>query len=501
MNLSKRSFIKSVPFFATVPISTESSINKSKDVICGTGKPFIFKNEPNRIRKSFYDLNEEELKTIFKAVGYMRNDIKLGDPTQWDSYAFIHANHCTQANESIPQVHWSWFFLPWHRGYIFFLERILSNILTTKLGIDGSKFAYPYWDWINHKEMPNTKFRKNKGLSSPLFGYDLTQQDMVSIDNLGFDNLALYDGNRFPTISKPEMDPNNETTYESKEHIKECIAYMSSQYVDLMLSVPFEQFGGKSTISRQTGQGLLESGAHNYGHDWVGTRYGKNRNMGTLRSAAQDPIFFMHHANIDRIFSLYKQPLPDLNGPWGKQTYTYTDVDGSSVVVSVKDIMTKMNNVSYQAPLEEKFKLKKPNTSVNSISKYTLYEGDDLNLNNKISKKISLTESLVNFIKSNQEKTALLEIQTGPFNFGGKLSISVTCNNSYVGTIRVLDGRHDTQNSNMINNFTLMFGFSGDKVNSILNSNNSVEFSFETKIKNSLNLKIKKIELQFVNQP
>ena len=73
------------------------------------------------------------------------------------------------------QVHWSWYFLPWHRGYIYFLERILDNLLKTNFGWNGEAFAYPYWDWSNHQEMPNTKSRKQAGLSSPLFGYDLTQ--------------------------------------------------------------------------------------------------------------------------------------------------------------------------------------------------------------------------------------------------------------------------------------------------------------------------------------
>jgi len=56
---------------------------------------------------------------------------------------------------------------------------------------------------------------------------------------------------------------------------------------------------------------VLEQYPHNNGHDWVGSRQGKNRDMGTLRYAALDPIFFMHHGNIDRIWSLYKLTQPD----------------------------------------------------------------------------------------------------------------------------------------------------------------------------------------------
>jgi hypothetical protein len=129
---------------------------------------------------------------------------------------------------------------------------------------------------------------------------------MVSSDNLGFDNLALWNGYRKPTIQQPTMDPANEVSKESKDHIAETITYMMPDSIRLMLLLEFEDFAGKavpaqSKIPTPDGMGILEHYPHNNGHDWVGSRFGKNRDMGSLRYAAVDPIFFMHHANTDVI--------------------------------------------------------------------------------------------------------------------------------------------------------------------------------------------------------
>lgn len=443
MNTTRRTFLKSGLITSTIGLNLNASPKKIvSDPLCAPAKSikkFTLNNEPKRIRKSFYDLTDDELRNLCKAVGYMRNDIPTDSPLHWENYGRQHAHHCTEASEGNPQVHWSWYFLPWHRGYVYFLERILANILTTQFKVDGSKFAYPYWDWMTHKEIPNTHLRVQAGLASPLFGYDITQEDMVNADNLGFDNTALYDGNRGPTILKPTMDPNNELTVDSQNHVKETLYYMSPEYIGQILAAPFEQFGGGSTIDRTTGQGLLEQGPHNDGHDWVGTRIGKNRSMGTLRYAALDPIFYMHHGNIDRIFSMYKNPMPDLDGPWGQQTYQYTDIDGSWVTVSVKEIMTGISgNISYgdsnYSGLLTSTKPKKVTRSVKST------------INQEITNKpvVVNVKSVDDILKS---QTALLDVTMGPITYTGKYQIDIYIKDANgvqtkVGRIRMLDGEH-----------------------------------------------------------
>lgn len=477
MKLSRRKFISAGAIGITGAAVSKSAESKQIE-LCDprNAKQFVFGSEPMRKRKSFYDLSDEELKMLCTAVGYMRNKTLREDPLSWESYARIHYKHCTAFDADHPQVHWGDHFLPWHRGYIFFLERILAKHLNTQ-GFDGSKFAFPYWDWTNHPEIPNTKVREARGLASPLFGYDLTQQNMVTQDNLGFDNLALYEGSRGPTIEKSKMDPNNETQQDSKEHVQECLAFMSKPYIDLMLSTPWEQFGGKPGIDRKTGQGLVESGAHNDGHDWVGTRYGCNRTMGTLRYAADDPIFFMHHCNLDRIFSLYKNGTPDLNGPWGQQRYVFPDLDGTPVSVSVKDIMLWTQTVSYQQPLEGKAKLmaKKPISAVESVSvtiNKTTFAKSGLNLT------VEPNESLKDLIRSAAEGgISLLEVETGPITHKGRAVIKVYVGKTYIGRIKILDGDPSTTNPNSSHTFSMTLGRLGN-ISTALPSINKFDVNF-----------------------
>ena len=471
MDTTRRTFLKSGLFTGALGLNLNAASKQPvNDPTCGPavgGKRFKFTNEPQRIRKSFYDLSDDELKNLCRAVGYMRRNIPLNSPIQWENYAKLHAYHCTNSGVPMVQVHWSWHFLPWHRGYIYFLERILDNVLKTNFGWNGIAFAYPYWDWSNHQEMPNTKIRKQAGLASPLFGYDLTQEDMVSADNLDFDNLALYDGNRKPTIAEPTMDPSNEVSADSKQHIIETKWYMSSDYINAILKAPFEIFGGKSVTDRNTGQGLLEQGPHNNGHDWVGTRYGGNRTMGTLRYAANDPIFFMHHGNIDRIWSLYKNEMPDVNGPWGQQEYTYTDIDGSTVKVTVKDIVTKMTNITYQPPSDEPVKL--TSTVNTSVPKSVTIPVTGTLTSNGLTLDIPDNEKLKELInlKSN---LSTVTVETGPISYADKFKIKIAVNGNGVGIINVLDGRQPENRIGISHDFTTSIGIGKQSLKTDLNT-------------------------------
>jgi polyphenol oxidase len=315
--------------------------------------PFDFKGQPKRERRSFHDLTDEEVRLLCNAIGYMRDGsakkpVQLDNSLQWDQYVSTHAQHC--AGTGYQQVHWSWLFLPWHRAYLFFVERRLAHILTTVFETDGSKFALPYWDWEVHKEMPNTRLRKAANKPSPFFGINLDVDDLADPDPY---NQGLWDSYRAPTIEKPEMDPKNEKGPIWKDHIAEAVAYTSPKYIESLLGFPFTAFAGRKTAEYPAGQGLLEMGPHNYIHDWVGSRYGANRDMGTLRYAGLDPVFYLHHAKVDEIWSRYAyQPDAASIQDWYRYWFNFRDVDGKLVSVTVKDTVENMTNVVYLRPTD-----------------------------------------------------------------------------------------------------------------------------------------------------
>lgn len=53
-------------------------------------------------------------------------------PKNWDTLARIHQDRCPHGN---------WFFLPWHRAYLHYFERLCGQ------AIGDPNFALPYWDW------------------------------------------------------------------------------------------------------------------------------------------------------------------------------------------------------------------------------------------------------------------------------------------------------------------------------------------------------------------
>lgn len=93
---------------------------------------------------------------------------------------------------------------------------------------------------------------------------------------------------------------------------------------------------------------VLEDIPHGSVHSAVGTVKG----MGSFEYAGRDPIFWLHHANIDRIWESWRRTGPDGTSPldtvenaeadakdnWKKfNKFTFVDADGKVVVANVAD--------------------------------------------------------------------------------------------------------------------------------------------------------------------
>jgi polyphenol oxidase len=374
--------------------------------------------------------------------------------------------------------HWSWFFLPWHRAYLFFVERHLANIIMTVFGdkpIKGSEFALPYWDWLTWKAIPNTRAREKSTNSavqkSPFFGLDLSGKfDPSGAGDPDPFNLGLYDGYRGPTIGKPEMKGENEDSDGWKEYTQAIRDYYTNpEAVKSFLRNPnFCVFGGFPNINSRTGQGLLESNPHNTVHDWTGSRYGNNRDMGNLRYAALDPVFCLHHGNIDRIWSLYpytpdpdKAPSPSDNcavsaevlKAWGDQQFEFLDTDGKLVYVTVRDTIQKMKNVSYTPSAgAPRLLVEKPATPPKERS--VTLAAMSIRLTDR-PRTISLKpEALLverRDVRAGTSVSAILEIEVGDFLYSRRFQVRVFANkddadrntpltdNHFIGSFQVLD--------------------------------------------------------------
>jgi tyrosinase len=173
--------------------------------------------------------------------------------------------------------HQSWFFPPWHRGYLLALEAHIRAAVVKAGG--PATWALPYWNYFgggNEAKLP------------PAF----TQKTLPD----GKTPNPLYVAARYGTgadLSRINQKCLSNTIYQGQNP-----------------QTPFPGFGGPVTGFWHGGgtSGNLESNPHNLVHTEVGGRGGL---MSDPDYAALDPIFYLHHANIDRMWAGWNQKYPN----------------------------------------------------------------------------------------------------------------------------------------------------------------------------------------------
>jgi len=227
----------------------------------------------------------------------------LAAPTGWRFYAAIHGiypplwtlyGYLTPTDQPPDQgeidrywdqcQHGSWHFLPWHRGYLLAFE---ANIRAAVVAAGGPQtWALPYWNY----------FKPNQSALPPAFA----SPDWP--DGQGDNPLFVPqrygpagDGNVFVDLSQVNLDAMTEPDFTG------------------VGSGGSPGFGGVDTGFEHGGpvHGLLESQPHDWVHGLVGGGDPNNPLLGGLMSdpdtAGLDPIFWLHHANIDRLWEVWRR--------------------------------------------------------------------------------------------------------------------------------------------------------------------------------------------------
>ena len=185
-------------------------------------------------------------------------------------------------------------FLPWHRYFLLRLEGFLQDAL------GDADFRIPYWDWCADAELPDpttsviwdgSNLGQFVGLSWPVrlamnpFTGGLERVDRTMERALGADG------------SLPRLT-------DVRDALRDHPVYDASPYNSSSSS------GARNYIEGWVGPANL----HNDVHVWVG------RDMG-WSSSPNDPVFFLHHCNVDRIWAAWQEKypaapyLPDMTAP------------------------------------------------------------------------------------------------------------------------------------------------------------------------------------------
>jgi Common central domain of tyrosinase/Polyphenol oxidase middle domain len=278
------------------------------------------------IRKDITTLTPTELADFRKAIGMMKKDTisffyknssgikKQNTMTIWDFQAAMHG----EKNKSEPKLnkdfrqcmHKDEFFLAWHRMYIYFFERVLHKYMPK-----GSKLGLPYWDYQTCSTIPySCKVRTVNTAPNPL--YDDTRDKSLGNEN----NKGFLPGYKNGTFVNSKIFKAIEAALDTTE---------------------FYSF-----------QNTLE-GPHGNIHYAVGGNLAENY-------AALDPLFWLNHSNVDRLWEKWLA-LEDTrcnpasktdNNWWARSFYFYNEkkerikIKASQIVDIVNDLHYKYDNVT-----------------------------------------------------------------------------------------------------------------------------------------------------------
>ncbi len=175
--------------------------------------------------------------------------------------------------------HAQWYFLPWHRGYVAAFEAIISQTVKDLGGpVD---WALPYWNYLNATVATSQDYPKEF--------LDAKQPD-GSPNPLS--NVPRGPARKLGPI--PGVVPNN-------------IDLSAMGYSQFTNPAGALGFGGVVSGFAQsgTGAGAMEFNPHNRVHVMVGYSTGTPGYMINPDYAALDPIFWIHHCNIDRLWAAW----------------------------------------------------------------------------------------------------------------------------------------------------------------------------------------------------
>lgn len=270
-------------------------------------------------------------------------------------------------------THSSILFLTWHRPYLALFESLLRDAMmhvakqfTPEEGREkyvaaAEAFRMPFWDWarpdlpvfpteatksrVTQVKMPDSlreeyKLTKAGGsveIPNPLYSYKFQPGTPANIrlDNLSSTTRyhALGESDADDRIDKQQLLVESITPYTNgvvdglqlEVNLRERVVYLLQSYEHFdqvsLNRVPDEEEqqgkGQDDTFFKGRGFGSFED-VHNTVHGLVGGTGDRFGHMGNPAIAAFDPIFWLHHTNIDRLLAIWQglRKNPDEEKSW-----------------------------------------------------------------------------------------------------------------------------------------------------------------------------------------
>jgi tyrosinase len=260
-----------------------------------------------------------------------RNGPNFADARSWRHLAETHGT-------DIPQPQWprgarwdsceheSWHFLTWHRVYVHHFERIMRDEIV-KLG-GPSDWALPFWNYSDDS-------RPDARRLPPAFR-----------------STNLPDGTPNPLRVEARAVGINTGSPIAKDAVDTTEAFGQTGFTLAFVG----GFGGRSArVGHHTGTGggVLERIPHGVVHVEVGGRPpGPVGWMSRFETAAQDPMFWLHHANIDRLWEAWLRARPTNRNPadaaWLNASFTFGSGTTTTILTTAQVVDPRQPPLGYR---------------------------------------------------------------------------------------------------------------------------------------------------------
>lgn len=245
--------------------------------------------------------------TSYAAAITAMQQLDMTDPTNPLGWQYQAAIHGTMSPSTTPGEVATWntcehgtqYFLSWHRMYLYYFERIVRKMS------GNTNWALPYWNYEAATEA---------AMPAPFW-------TPAAASN------ALYTANRGTgwNTGKTTLHPSAVST------------------MTAFADVDFGSFWSD-----------LETTPHDAVHNAIGGL------MGNIQTSAQDPIFFLHHCNIDRLWNLWLtqggrfDPLSNsaADKQWQNNKFTFFDENKNQVTLTGCDILRAQEQLGYKYDTE-----------------------------------------------------------------------------------------------------------------------------------------------------
>ncbi|KAI8822909.1 uncharacterized protein EV422DRAFT_522645 [Fimicolochytrium jonesii] len=259
--------------------STDSSSGSSSNRLGSCTQPLV--------RREFRELSDTEKQAYIDASLCLRDrrrspSLLPDSPSQtiYDDLVYVHMQFAALTHNTAQ-------FLPWHRYFIGIYEKLLRE----QCGYSG---AVPYWDWSLDSQAPE----RSELLTPKWFGAngDRSNENCLSSGQYRQAKPRFTDGQREDCIRRQWRDE------ETGSRLPSLASY---PYVMEILET--------ATDSYNTFREALEHGPHDQVHSSLGG------DMANTTISVNDPLFWAHHTNLDRLWSIWQEENPRLantyNGP------------------------------------------------------------------------------------------------------------------------------------------------------------------------------------------